>query len=78
VVKTFTKQQVVQGFDKIGDWAHAGETVIVTNGGKPWIKLMSTRKNKLGKSVAAFKARLNRVSPKPIAGVTEVLSRLRR
>ena len=76
-MKTVTKQEAVQGFDMIGDWAHAGETVIVTNGGKPWIKLMPTRKRKTGKSVAAFKARLNRVSPKPIAGVTEVLSRLR-
>jgi antitoxin (DNA-binding transcriptional repressor) of toxin-antitoxin stability system len=62
----------------IGDWAHAGETVLVTNGGKPWIKLMPTHKRKTGKSVAAFKARLNRVSPKPIAGVSDVLVRLRR
>jgi antitoxin (DNA-binding transcriptional repressor) of toxin-antitoxin stability system len=78
IVKTVTKQQAVQGVDEIGDWAHAGETVIVTNGGKPWIKLMPTHKKMPGKSVAAFKARLNLVSPKPIAGAAEVLSRLRR
>jgi len=59
--------------------AHAGETVIVTHGGKPWFKLVPALiKKKPGKSVAAFKARLNRISPKPIPGASEVLSRLRR
>jgi antitoxin (DNA-binding transcriptional repressor) of toxin-antitoxin stability system len=77
-MKTVTKQQAVQGFDMIGDLAHAGETVIVTHGGKPWIKLVPVLKRKPGKSVAAFKARLNRISPKPIPGASEVLSRLRR
>ena len=62
----------------IGDLAHAGETVIVTHGGKPWIKLVPALKPKPGKSAAAFKARLNRISPKPIPGASEVLSRLRR
>jgi len=69
---------VVQGFDMIGDLAHAGETVIVTDGGKPWIKLVPALKAKPGKSAAAFKARLNRISPKPTPGASEVLSRLRR
>jgi antitoxin (DNA-binding transcriptional repressor) of toxin-antitoxin stability system len=77
-MKTVTKQQAVQGFDTIGDLAHAGETVIVTHGGKPWIKLVPALKSKPGKSVAAFKARLNRISLKPIPGASEVLSRLRR
>ena len=77
-MKTVTKQQAVQRFDMIGDLAHAGETVIVTDGGKPWIKLVPALKQKSGKSVAAFRARLNRISPKPIPGASEVLSRLRR
>jgi antitoxin (DNA-binding transcriptional repressor) of toxin-antitoxin stability system len=77
-MKTVTKQQAAQGFDMIADLAHAGETVIVTHDGKPWIKLVPAAKKKSGKSVAAFKARLNRISPKPIPGASEVLSRLRR
>jgi antitoxin (DNA-binding transcriptional repressor) of toxin-antitoxin stability system len=77
-MKTVTKQQAVQGFDTIGDLAHAGETVIVTHSGKPWIKRVPALKMKPGKSAAAFKGRLSRISPKPIAGATEVLSRLRR
>lgn len=77
-MKTVTKEQALQGFDRIGDLAHAGETVIVTNGGKPWFKLAPPPKKKTGKSAAAFKSRLNRISPKPIRGASEVLSRLRR
>jgi hypothetical protein len=77
-MKTVTKQQAVQGFDMIGGLAHAGQTVIVTNGGKPWIKLVPALKRKPGKSLAAFRARLNRILPKPIPGASEVLSRLRR
>ncbi|HEV7926446.1 MAG TPA: hypothetical protein VGR14_13880 [Verrucomicrobiae bacterium] len=77
-MKTVTKQQASQGFEMIGDLAHAGETVVVTHDGKPWIKLVPALTKKPGKSAAAFKARLNRISPKPIPGVSEVLSRLRR
>jgi antitoxin (DNA-binding transcriptional repressor) of toxin-antitoxin stability system len=77
-MKTVTKEQASQGFDTIGDLAHGGETVVVTDGGKPWIKLVPASTKKIGKSAAAFKARLNRISPKPIPGVCEVLSRLRR
>jgi len=77
-MKTVTKQQAVQGFEMIGDWAHAGETVVVTHGGRPWIKLVPAKKKMTGKSVAAIKARLNRLSAKPIPGAAEVLSRLRR
>jgi antitoxin (DNA-binding transcriptional repressor) of toxin-antitoxin stability system len=77
-MKTVTKQQAVQGFEMIGDLAHAGETIIVTHGGKPWIKLVPALKKKPGKSAAAFKARLDRISRKPIPGATDVLPRLRR
>ncbi len=77
-MKTVTKQEAVQGFDMIADLAHAGETVMVTHGGKPWIKLVPALKSKPGKSAAAFKARLNRISPKPIPGAAKVLQRLRR
>ncbi len=76
-MKTVTKQQAVQEFDMIGDLAHAGETVIVTHAGKPWIKLMPVLKLKSGKSATAFRARLNRISPKPVPGASEVLLRLR-
>jgi antitoxin (DNA-binding transcriptional repressor) of toxin-antitoxin stability system len=77
-MRTVTKQEAVDGFDLIADLAHAGETVVVTQDGKPWIKLVSALRAKPGKSVAAFKARLNRISPKPIPGASEVLERLRR
>jgi antitoxin (DNA-binding transcriptional repressor) of toxin-antitoxin stability system len=77
-MKTVTKREAVQGFDRIGDLAHSGETVVVTHGGKPWVKLVPVLKKKSGKSAAAFKARLNRISRKPIRGASEVLSRLRR
>jgi antitoxin (DNA-binding transcriptional repressor) of toxin-antitoxin stability system len=77
-MKTVTKQQAVQKFHMIAALAHAGETVIVTHGGKPWIKLVPAFKKNSGKSVAAFKARLNRISRNPVPGASEVLSRLRR
>ena len=77
-MKTVTKQDAVDGFDTIGDLAHAGETVTVTHRGKPWIKIVPASKKKPGKSATAFRARLNRISTKPIPGVAEVLSRLRR
>jgi antitoxin (DNA-binding transcriptional repressor) of toxin-antitoxin stability system len=76
-MKTVTKQEAAQGFDMIGGLAHAGETVVVTYAGKPWIKLVPALTAKKGKSAAAFKARLNRISPKPVPGASEVLSRLR-
>ena len=76
-MKTVTKQEAVQGFDTIGGLAHAGETVVVTSDGKPWIKLMPALTAKRGKSAAAFKARLNHISRRPIPGASEVLLRLR-
>jgi len=77
-MKTVTKQEVVHGFETLGSLAHAGETVIVTDGGKPWIKLVPGSKPRPGKSAAAFRARLKAISPRPIPGAAEVLKRLRR
>ncbi|HZM03417.1 MAG TPA: hypothetical protein VFC44_10355 [Candidatus Saccharimonadales bacterium] len=77
-MKTITKQQALRGFGRIGSLAHAGETIIVTDGGKPWIKLGPALKKKSGKSAAAFKARLNRIAPTPIPGASQVLAQLRR
>jgi hypothetical protein len=42
------------------------------------MKIVSASKRKRSKSAAAFKARLDRISRKPIAGASKVLSRLRR
>ena len=58
----------------IGGLAHAGQTVVVTSGGKPWIKPGPALPVKPGKSTAAFKARLTRISPAPIPGASGVLS----
>ena len=77
-MKTVTKKEVIHRFETLGDLAHGGETVIVTDGGKPWIKLVPVSKTKRGKSAAAFRTRLNRISSKPIAGVAEILDRVRR
>jgi antitoxin (DNA-binding transcriptional repressor) of toxin-antitoxin stability system len=73
-----TKREAADGFEKIADLAHAGETVMVTHQGKPWIKLVPALRTKPGKSVSAFKARLDRISSKPIPGASEMLERLRR
>jgi antitoxin (DNA-binding transcriptional repressor) of toxin-antitoxin stability system len=77
-MKTVTKREALQGFETLGDLAHEGETVVVTRGGKPWIKLVPASKPQRGKSATDFKARLDRISPKPIVGVAEILTRLRR
>jgi len=76
-MKAVTKRQAVQGFDMIGGLAHASQTAVVTSGGKPWIKPGPAVPVKRGKSAAAFKARLKRISPAPIPGASGVLSRLR-
>ena len=41
------------------------------------IRRMASVKSKPGKSAAAFKARLNRISRKPLPGVSEVFNRVR-
>ncbi len=76
-MKTVTKKEAAKRFDQLGDLAYAGETVVVTDAGKPWIKLVRASKPTRGKSAAEIKARLNRISREPIAGAAEVLSRLR-
>ena len=76
-VKTVTKQEVIRRFDAIGTLAHTGGTVLVTQNGEPWIKLVSAGKPRRVKSNAVFKARLSRISVKPVADVSEVLDRLR-
>jgi antitoxin (DNA-binding transcriptional repressor) of toxin-antitoxin stability system len=77
-MKSVTNREARQEFDRLGQLAHARETVIVTRGGEPWIKLVPASAPQRGKSTADFKARLDRISPKPITGVAEVLTRLRR
>jgi antitoxin (DNA-binding transcriptional repressor) of toxin-antitoxin stability system len=76
-MKTVTKREALEGFDVLGDMAHGGATVLVTHAGKPWIKLVRASSLKRGKSAAMFKARLNRISSKPIPGAADVLRRLR-
>jgi antitoxin (DNA-binding transcriptional repressor) of toxin-antitoxin stability system len=77
-MKTVTKQEMIEKFDALGSLAHSGETVTVLNAGKPWIKLVPATRLRRGKSAAAFRARLNRISAKPIPGVAEVLGKMRR
>jgi antitoxin (DNA-binding transcriptional repressor) of toxin-antitoxin stability system len=77
-VKTVTKKQAMRGFQTLGDMAHSGQTVLVTQEGKPWIKIVTASEQKHGKSAATIRARLTRISAKPINGVPEVLKRLRR
>jgi len=77
-MKTVTKQEAVDRFEVIADLAHAGETVVATHEGKPWIKLVPALRTRPGKSVAASRARLNSISSKSIPGASEVLGRLRR
>jgi hypothetical protein len=77
-MKTVTKRQAVRTFEALGDLAHGGQVVLVTDAGKPWIKLGPPVRRRVGKSAALFRARLNRLSAKPIPGVAEMLTRSRR
>lgn len=76
-MKTVTKREAARGFDALANSAHPGENVMVTNAGRPWIKLVPVAKRKRGKSAVTFKARLNEISRKPISGVIEVFIRVR-
>jgi len=76
-MKTVTKQQAIAGLDELGNSVLAGDTVIITDAGKPWIQLVPAPKGRPAKSAAAFKARLDRISAKPIRGVAGVLKRIR-
>ena len=77
-VKTVSKHQAAESFESLGNLVHSGETVLVVHGGKPWLKMVPAKASAAGKTAADFKARLDRVSRKPIAGATEVLKRTRR
>lgn len=77
-MKTVTKREAVQGFETLGDLAHAGETVVVTQAGKPWFKMVPPSRPGKAKSAAQFKARLDRISRKPLNGVMAVFERQRR
>jgi predicted transcriptional regulator len=55
----------------------AGRTKTQNEARKLVRSLVPTTKVKAGKSAAAFKARLERISKKPIPGVTEVFNRVR-
>ena len=77
-VKTVSKHQAAESFESLGDLVHSGETVLVVHGGKPWLKMVPAKASAGGKTATDFKARLDRISRKPIAGATEVLKRTRR
>ena len=78
LVKTVSKHQAAATFESLGSLVHAGETVLVIHGGKPWLKMVPVKASVSGKTAAAFNARLDRISRKPIAGVSEVLQHTRR
>ena len=76
-MKTVSKKEATHGFESLGELAHSGEVVLVTHGGRPWIKLISASVPRRGKSATRIKARLDRLSRKPIHGVNEVFKRSR-
>lgn len=77
-VKTVSKHQAAESFESLGNLVHSGETVLVLHGGKPWFKMVPAKASPGGKTATDFKARLDRISRKPIAGASEVLKRTRR
>ncbi|MEO8428990.1 MAG: hypothetical protein ABI651_17990 [Verrucomicrobiota bacterium] len=77
-MKTVTRREAAQDFETFGDLAHAGETVVVTQAGRPWFKMVPPSQPGKVKSAAQFKARLDRISRKPLKGVLEVFKRQRR
>jgi antitoxin (DNA-binding transcriptional repressor) of toxin-antitoxin stability system len=77
-VKTVSKHQAAESFESLGNLVHSGETVLVVDAGKPWVKMVPPSARAPRKSAADFKARLERISRKPIPGVADVLKRTRR
>ena len=77
-MKTVSKHKAVESFEALGDLVHSGETVLVVHAGKPWLKMVPAQITAGGKTAAAFKARLDRISRRPIPGVADVLKRARR
>ncbi len=76
-MKTVSKHKAVECFEALGELVHSGETVVVVNGGKPWLKMVPVSKPRGVKTAADFKSRLDRISRKPIPGVSEELKRVR-
>ena len=77
-MKKVSRDEAAETFESLGNLVHAGETVLVIDGGKPWLKMVPARKAATGKSAGEFKARLRRIARKPITGASEVLKRTRR
>jgi antitoxin (DNA-binding transcriptional repressor) of toxin-antitoxin stability system len=76
-VKTLSKRAAAKSFNSLCDLVHNGETVLIVDGGKPCLKMVPATHRKNGKSAAEFKARLDRISRRPIRGVSAVLKRVR-
>ena len=77
-MKTVSKHVAAKSFQTLGDLVHDGETVLVVDAGRPWLKMVPASARPRGKSAADFKARLDRISRQPIPGAAEVLKRTRR
>jgi hypothetical protein len=73
-MKTVTKQQAAQGFDMIGDLAHAGETVIC----HPRRQTLDQTRARSQKKAGQVRRRLSSQAEPSLAQASEVLSRLRR
>lgn len=44
-VKTITEQEAERDFGKFAEMASAGESILVTHNGQPWVVLQAPRKN---------------------------------
>jgi len=76
-VKTLSKREAAKKFDALCELVHNGETVLIVDHGKPCLKMVPAARATNAKSSQQFKSRLDRISRKPIRGVTEVLKRVR-
>lgn len=76
-MKTLSKRDAAKSFNSLCDMVHNGQTVLIVDGGKPCVKMVPATRRKNGKSAAEFKARLDRISRRPIPGATKVLKRVR-
>lgn len=70
-MKTLSKQQAGKNFQEVADLAHEGETVLVMQDGRPWCKIVPANgKPAKRKSAAEFRARLDKLFPKPLPART--------
>ncbi len=70
-MKTLSKHRAGMNFQEVADLAHEGETIVVTNAGKPWCKVVpADHKLPRRKSAADFHTRLQRLFPKPLPAST--------